>query len=1034
MHAFNFKNSSNPIEDLSILSEDLENVNISLIKDEFPILLKLVDIYQKLSTMCKNKALVHPEWSLLSGRIKMRHLKNSIPKTFSESTTILKSILNQEYFEFVMKNSERLNSMIKHDRDYVYDIFAIKTLLKSYFLRIKKDSTTCILESPQYLFLRVAVYLWFYKGSDELKLEESFKNIESMYNDMSCGNYIHASPTLFNAGTHRSQLSSCFTMTTDDNMESITKSWRDAAFISMNSGGIGFDYSSLRHSEIGEFGQSGGIVPWIKVMNQILSTVDQGGKYKGAGACYITDWHIDIEEYLELRKPSCVEDIFYGMMISDLFMRRVENDEMWTLFCPRKTLDLENKWGTEFEIEYSSFEEKAISGNLNHFRRIKARKLWQKILLTQIQTDMPYILYKDAINRKSNQINLGTTRLSNLCVSGDTFVLTKNGNIQIQSLENKNIKAWNGFEWSDVTVKKTGENMKLLCIEFSNGARLKCTPDHKFYIKNKEGSCVISASDLCINDELIDFLLPPPTEFEKLKSTDPAYIYPYTQGFFHGRGKYNKYKKPVVRLDDENIILPQLSFQSFSRVEGKITKVILNNLEYSIPHTQSLLTKAVWISGFIDGCGVSKGDSIILKRGTWWCMEDFRLVCQTFDLNLNIIDEKIILRKHELSKLFKNDVYLYKFKKFMDEQYDNISEKESVKVSTVFFNASTSDTFCFMEPLNHTAVFNGIITGQCTEITLVSNNENIGSCNLGSVSLYKCVDVSSKTFDFGELERLTRCLVRNINQIIDRNYYIDNVPEIKRTNLKNRPLGIGIQSLADTFALLDMSWLTPESKKLNEMISETMYYAAISESIEISKKLGPYETFYGSPSSKGLFQFDLWDNEVLEKTFKNKMKENPSIDIEFLKKNFEKRGLCTYRYDWELLRSDMMKHGLRNSLLLAYMPTSSTSNILGTTESFEVPAQYIYTREVSSEYFTIVNKHLVKDLDEIDMWNVNVLQNIVKNEGSIQNLDYEGCEDNSKIQRLKFLKEKYLTAFEIPESCTGYVFRSRKIYLPISIF
>jgi ribonucleoside-diphosphate reductase alpha chain len=201
----------------------------------------------------------------------MRYYKKTGPQSFSESTKLLKSILNSEYFNFIMNNSAELNSMIVSERDYTYDIFAVDTFLKSYLLRIKKDSKTVVLETPQYLFLRVAVYLWF----DSLNIETSLQNIHKMYTELSEGMYIQASPTLFNAGRVKSQLSSCFTMTTDDNMESITKSWRDAAFISMNSGGIGFDYSSLRHSEIGDFGTSGGIVPWIKVMNQILSTVDQ---------------------------------------------------------------------------------------------------------------------------------------------------------------------------------------------------------------------------------------------------------------------------------------------------------------------------------------------------------------------------------------------------------------------------------------------------------------------------------------------------------------------------------------------------------------------------------------------------------------------------------------------------------------------------------------------------------------------------------------------------------------------------------------
>lgn len=304
-------------------------------------------------------------------------------------------------------------------------------------------------------------------------------------------------------------------------------------------------------------------------------------------------------------------------------------------------------------------------------------------------------------------------------------------------------------------------------------------------------------------------------------------------------------------------------------------------------------------------------------------------------------------------------------------------------------------------------MFNGILTGQCTEITLVSNTENIGSCNLGSICVNECVE--GKLFNFDKLEQLTRNMVRNINQVIDRNYYIDAIPEIKYTNLRNRPLGIGIQGLADAIALLDLSWLSPEARKLNEMISETMYYAAVSESVELAKKYGAYETFAGSPASKGLFQFDLWDLEILEKKFKDKMHENPTIDIEFLKQNTTRRGPATNRYNWENLRSDMMKYGLRNSLLMAYMPTASTSNIMGNTECFEVPTQHIYSRTVLSGQYVITNRHLVRDLEDLGLWMTDVVQNILKNGGSVQNIPEFLHPSIPKI------KEKYLTAFEVPQ-------------------
>jgi ribonucleoside-diphosphate reductase alpha chain len=1325
--------SANAVEDFSILANDLSRVNIAVLKENFPQIFRMqedYDKYERLSALCKNKALIHPEWSLLSGRIKMRFYKKTGPQTFSESTKLLKSLLNAEYFNFIMEHSAELNSMIVSERDYTYDIFAVDTFLKSYLLRIKKDSKTVVLETPQYLFLRVATYLWF----DSSNVETSLQNIHKMYTELSEGMYIQASPTLFNAGRVKSQLSSCFTMTTDDNMESITKSWRDAAFISMNSGGIGFDYSSLRHSEIGDFGSSGGIVPWIKVMNQILSTVDQcfapdtivytvnkgpipiseitpgdvcirsdgkctevmrnithvvedadlysisttmnekiivtskhplfgvsfpssntilenisslergenkpafisienmnfgdfwicspipqyikdlsfyslddckmygcmmkycyfsenhfqllfinekrekficdylkqkgvqysrtlygvtfdtthlfpfhanmfftngnkciaapflhlplnklfeivngmfldtesqnetffpssdgeffknclkyiclrtgyyfrivedtfcisknfssneqfyfngfvynkmekreydnkenhvlydlemvhteeeesltanyltcigtcknGGKRKGAGACYMREWHIDIEEFLDLRKPSGAEemrarDIFYALMISDLFMHRVETDGDWMLFCPHKVPNLENKWGTAFEIDYELFEKKALAGNIIPSRKIKARDLWTKILNTQRETGMPYILYIDAINRKSNQINLGITRLSNLCVSGDTFILTRNGNTKIRELENQKIEVWNGEEWSEVLVRKTGENISLMHIRFSNGAEIKCTPEHRFYVNDPDGKTImVEAKDLNFHDSLIKYSLPSPKDYVSKKTN----CYSYTQGFFYGKGCPYKYQKPFVIAEKK--IFPHLSFQSFLRKEDGMVEVLLNDVEYFVPHNSSMDSKVCWISGFIDACGVYEDSKIILGGAvSIQLLQEFRLLCQTLGVELKFCVDKIVIEGYNIYKLNEQGLYLYKFDYLMFDEKLNVSSKNSeednnIRVVCKTYNNTVEDTFCFTEHKRHMGMFNGLLTGQCTEITLVSNNENIGSCNLGSIVLSSCVE--NGEFNFEKLEKLTRQMTRNINQVIDRNYYIEAVPEIKYTNLRNRPLGIGVQALADAFALLNITWISPEARKLNEMISETMYYAAISESIELAKIHGAYETFPGSPASKGLFQFDLWDIEKFEKTYKSQMNENPNIDLDFLKKHASRRGSCTNRYDWEKLREEMMKYGLRNSLLMAYMPTASTSNLMGKTECFEVPTQHIYTRTVLSGQYVILNTHLVKDLDDIDLWTTENVQNILKNGGSIQNLP----DDHPKM---KFLKEKYLTVFEIQQ-------------------
>lgn len=666
--------------------------------------------FDEIAILCQNKAIACPTWNHIAGNIKMEGLKQNIPETFSGATKVLKPILHPDYYSFVEKNAEDLDCIVVNSADYKFDIFAVETLIKSYLGRLKNNKTQKILETPQYMYLRVATYLW-YSHDDPSCLER----IEKVYKDLMNGNYSHASPTFYNAGFSRPQLASCFTMDISDSMKGIADNWSQTAFISQNSGGIGVDYSSLRHSEIGQYGESKGVIPWIKVSDSIFSAVDQGGKRKGSGCAYLCDWHIDIEEFIELRKPNGPDElrarnIFLALMLSDEFMRRVEKNEEWTLFCPNKVPGLVKKWGLDFEMLYRGYEKKARDGSISDFRIVNARNLLRKIIQAQIETGLPFMLYKDAINRKTNQMNLGTIRLSNLC----------------------------------------------------------------------------------------------------------------------------------------------------------------------------------------------------------------------------------------------------------------------------------------------------------TEITLYTDKDNIGSCNLASVNLESCLqnikysktpetDMVSKGFNFEKLERLVRELVKNINQVIDRNYYIEEIPQIKYTNLRNRPLGIGVMGLADVFAAVNINWESKEARELNFLIFETMYYAAVKESVEQAKKYGSYETFIGSPASQGLFQFDLWEREAKEYGIDN---DTPRM---------------SGRYDWESLRRDMKKYGLRNSLLLALMPTASTANILGVNECFEPFTQMIYTRTVLSGQFTLFNKYIFRDFDRFKISNRKELTlHIIQNNGSIANFNPPGLTKEQQEQ-LAFLKKKYKTVYEIPQ-------------------
>lgn len=526
----------------------------------------------------------------------------------------------------------------------------------------------------------------------------------------------------------------CFLSMVDDEMGSITKAWHDQGIISMNSGGLGYDYNRLRHSEIGQHGFSRGVVPWLKITNEILKTVDQAGKRKGSGTIYLRDWHVDIYEFVELRdegpEDMRAKDLFLGIMISDLFMERVKNDGVWSLFCPNKVKGMSEKWGVDFEMTYTAAEQAGLFS-----RQVRARDLWWHMLGQQIKKGMPFFLYMDSVNRKSNQKHSGSVTQSNLC----------------------------------------------------------------------------------------------------------------------------------------------------------------------------------------------------------------------------------------------------------------------------------------------------------TEIVEVTNNKEIASCVLASLCLSRCVEYNSQIgrwfFNFDKLERLTRELVRNLNNVIDRNYYPPDIPEIKYSNMQHRPLGIGVQGLADAFALLDISWIipnpsptrpepedrfvvNPKAKKLNDQIFETIYFAAVKESVELAKKDGHYPTFRGSPASQGLFQFDLWEEERFEKSLPD-LYDPKVFEKKQKRRSVSSRKKSRYTDDqWEALRNEMVTYGLRNSLLTALMPTASSAHILGNGECFEAFTELIYARTVLSGQFLIVNKHVVRDLEQIGLWNTQTVKTIIASRGSLAQVVPE---TESQKERLEFLKLKYATVFEIPQ-------------------
>ncbi|QID79165.1 ribonucleotide-diphosphate reductase subunit rnr1 [Saccharomyces pastorianus] len=643
---------------------------------------------------CAYMTTVHPDYATLAARIAISNLHKQTTKQFSKVVEDLYRYVNaatgkpapmisDDVYNIVMENKDKLNSAIVYDRDFQYSYFGFKTLERSYLLRINGQ----VAERPQHLIMRVALGI---HGRDiEAALET--------YNLMSLKYFTHASPTLFNAGTPKPQMSSCFLVAMkEDSIEGIYDTLKECALISKTAGGIGLHIHNIRSTGsyiAGTNGTSNGLIPMIRVFNNTARYVDQGGnKRPGAFALYLEPWHADIFDFIDIRKNHGKEeirarDLFPALWIPDLFMKRVEENGTWTLFSPTSAPGLSDCYGDEFEALYTRYEKEGRG------KTIKAQKLWYSILEAQTETGTPFVVYKDACNRKSNQKNLGVIKSSNLC-------------------------------------------------------------------------CEI--------------------------------------------------------------------------------------VEYSAP--------------------------------------------------------------------------------------------------------------------DETAV-----------------------CNLASVALPAFIETSedgkTSTYNFKKLHEIAKVVTRNLNRVIDRNYY--PVEEARKSNMRHRPIALGVQGLADTFMLLRLPFDSEEARLLNIQIFETIYHASMEASCELAQKDGPYETFQGSPASQGILQFDMWDQKPY--------------------------GM----WDWDTLRKDIMKHGIRNSLTMAPMPTASTSQILGYNECFEPVTSNMYSRRVLSGEFQVVNPYLLRDLVDLGIWDEGMKQYLITQNGSIQGLPNVPQE----------LKDLYKTVWEISQKTIINMAADRSVYI-----
>ena len=969
------------------------------------------------SKFCASNITNNLDYDAMAVRIEVDNLHRETQDCYLETVKLIDeysasgekiALLHPKLIKFVERNYKDLNAILNYSMDYKYSYFGLKTLMKSYLLRHRQEGKSTIVERPQQMLLRVSIGIHLnYIDDNGLVIDTIeaggyvtiIKSIKDTYELMSNKYYTHATPTLFNAGTHRQALSSCFLLSVDDNLKDIYKTLTDTAMISKWSGGVGIHVSQIRAQGSlirSTNGESEGIVPMLKMFNDSAVYVSQGGgKRKGSTAVYIETWHSDIEDFLDLKKPIGDEmrrarDLFLALWICDVFMERLTKavttgeTVMWSLFCPDKAKGLADTYGEEYRKLYHEYEDKKM-----YQKQVSITELWTHVLEIQMESGNPYISFKDHVNRKNNQNNLGTIKSSNLCVSGDTRILTDNGFEYIEDLEGQHVNVWNGEEFTDTQVCLTGAYRQLVKVNLSNGSEIKCTAYHKFITKKGD----TKPASMLENGEELKCCPYPVVDGGQTKNWNKVW---YSTGYLYAQ-ELGLTDEVVIAYHSKNVLSHALSYTSIykdehNNVHYKMSEKVTQNLG-NPPYDKSLEKKLNWLVGVIDACGVISSNrktfTYHIQNNNKDILQDIKLVCNTLGMSpyMNGNYNKLLFSERDTVFMIKElniqplvVVPNSKFNEWLDSYDTKVRSNKPVYVTGVEKVPGLWHTYCFNEKNLNQGVFEGQLTKNCNEINIYTDKDNIGVCNLASLCLSRFVvkegnqTNSNYSFDYKKLHEVTKKAVENLNRVIDNNVY--PVSEGQVSDKKNRPVGLGVQSLAKVFFKLGLPFVCEESKEINKKIFQTIYHGALEKSCELAEQYGPYDSYEGSMMHSGKLQMDLWGVHV-----------DDSL------------------WNWSELREKIKKHGVRNSLLLALMPTASTAQIMGNTESFEPVTSNIFVRNTLSGTFQVVNKHLVKDLMKLNMWNEDMKQQIIARDGSIQTIK----------QIPENIKKVYLTVWEISQ-------------------
>lgn len=1095
----------------------LTNINTTQLTQKI-----IQNIYDKISTtdidnytanLSASLSIENYEYGILAGRISINNCHKNTMSSFMEkmaklynrvdSSGSLCPLLNTEFYKFIKDNYELIESRIDYSRDYSFDFFGFKTLEKSYLMKIDD----IIVERPQDLYMRVAIYIHFQsdKQDSEKHLKQCFDNIFETYDLLSLQYFTHATPTLFNAGSIRPSLASCFLLGSEDSLYGIMKTATDCSNISKWAGGIGFHISNWRGS--GSLirttnGKSNGTIPFLRIFNDISRAFNQGGKRLGSFAAYIEPHHPDIMMFLNLKRNHGDEnlrtrDLFTALWISDLFMQRVKDDAEWSTFDPDICPGLSECYGNKYKELYENYERSGKSR-----LTFRARDIWSAIFQSQKESGLPYMLYKDTVNTYNNQKNIGVIKGSNLCceitihsdskeygvcLTGDTLILTENGYERLDNCDGKQVlTVFNNdtdliYGESYVKAKLIDNGLKdVYELNCSKVGSIKATKDHLFltvenvkkngleiktwkklkdlklydriYLphndalhayKNNESNkhdieyltlgCICSDSCYIFNDNKYNFNINLETIDTQIQNETLNCI---TK--IYNNGMYLEKFGHILYENIENLLIDNLTKLKPDKIASILSGLFCNGSaiyyegEYNKPNKCSIIFSTnipniIYLIQRLLKCfgihsNVIKTDfnNKHEKRNDYDLSTESNLVCTNLCFCIKCmtkLKQLSRLKSYNYNLIIESFDSLINFNKYIGYPLNSI-KLDMLNKCVEMIKPSNNKEWVTIKSIKPIGIHHVYDLNVPVAHHFVANCIVVHNCVLGSICLSKFVndtyskeemglDLNSRrslnhefpqnpTIDYKELARISGIMCRNLDTIIDKNLY--PCAEAEYSTLKGRPIGIGVQGLADVYYKLKIPFDSTNAKLINKNIFESIYYGAISMSTKLAKlkyqkiklesdklesdtKSGSYPAYNtdgGSPLYNGQFTWQMYGL-----------------------KNKDLSGI----FDWNTVANHVKIYGVRNSLLTALMPTASTAQINGNIECFEPITSNMYKRRVLSGEFIVFNKYLIKDLIDMGIWDRNMINYMKMNGGSIQNI--EGISDE--------FKKIYRTSWEIPQ-------------------